>query len=83
MGMRSGKRTTLIWLAVCIQPLLLSDAWAVWGRSDTETARQINPQKIAQGDELPNLRGRDPGLAASATPPANLNITQAVQRAVQ
>lgn len=53
------------------------------GRSDTETARQINPQKIAQGDELPNLRGRDPGLAASATPPANLNITQAVQRAVQ
>lgn len=83
MGMRSGKRTTLIWLAVCIQPLLLSDAWAVWGRSDTETAQQINPQKIAQGDELPNLRGRDPGLAASATPPANLNITQAVQRAVQ
>lgn len=83
MRMRSGKRTTLIWLAVCIQPLLLSDAWAAWGRSDTETARQINPQKIAQGDELPNLRGRDPGLAASATPPANLNITQAVQRAVQ
>lgn len=83
MGMRSGKRTTLIWLVVCIQPLLLSNASAAWGRSDTENARQINPQKIAQGDELPNLRGRDPGLAASATPPANLNITQAVQRAVQ
>ncbi|MEQ6280016.1 TolC family outer membrane protein [Kluyvera cryocrescens] len=83
MGTRNGKRTTLFWLAVCIQPLLLPNGWAAWGRSDTDIARQINPQKIADSDDLPNLRGRDPGLAASATPPANMNITQAVQRAVQ
>ncbi|MEX3021781.1 TolC family outer membrane protein [Kluyvera sp. STS39-E] len=84
MGTRSGKRTRFFWLAVCIQPLLFSNAWAVWGRSDSEIARHIDPQKIAGQDQLPNLRGRDPGLGASnVTPPANLNIGQAVSRAVQ
>lgn len=83
MGKRSGKGKIFFWLTVCIQPLLLPDAGAAWGRSDSGIARQINPQNIAADDELPNLRGRDPGLAASATPPANLTINQAVQRAVQ
>lgn len=83
MGKRSGKGKIFFWLTVCIQPLLLPDAGAAWGRSDSDIARQINPQNIAADDELPNLRGRDPGLAASAKPPANLTINQAVQRAVQ
>jgi len=84
MGTRSGKRTRFFWLAVCIQPLLFSNAWAVWGRSDSEIARQIDPQKIAGQDQLPNLRGRDSGLGASnVKPPVNLNIGQAVSRAVQ
>lgn len=83
MGKRNGKRTILLWVVASIQPLFLSDAWAVWGPPETATAGAINPGKIVPEESLPNLKGRDPGLAAHSTPPAVLNINQAVQRAVQ
>lgn len=83
MGKRSGKRKPLVWLIACIQPFLLSDGWAAWGNADVASAGAINPQKIAAEEWLPTLRGRDPGLAANAPPPAVLDINLAVQRAVQ
>ena len=83
MGKQNRKHTRLLWLVACIQPFLLSDAWAVWGASETENSRQINPQKIVAEDELPNLKGRDPGMAMAAAPPSVLTVNQAVLRAVQ
>lgn len=83
MGTRSFKRTHLIWLAVCFQPLAIPYAHAMWGQPDPALAGKISPQNIAFEETLPNLNGRDNGQVMSSRPPQVLSVTQAVQRAVQ
>lgn len=76
------KRTCLLWMVACLQPLLSPDAHAMWGASQTEAAARVSPQNLHSSSTLPELTGRDlrPPLT---TPPAILDINQAVQRAVQ
>ncbi|BDH47486.1 TolC family type I secretion outer membrane protein [Salmonella enterica subsp. enterica serovar Choleraesuis] len=83
MGTLSGKHTSFLWLIACIQPFLSPNVYAMWGQSDPAAAGIITPDKIVTEEDLPTLKGRDPGLSVNTAAPSVLNINQAVQRAVQ